>query len=61
MSLGLRTGKGFDIKLIQGLPDKEEVIASLQKTGHIIVKDDRIIPTRKGFLVSDRLPLSFIK
>lgn len=61
LSLGLRTSRGFDIKLLQGIPDKDEVINSLEESGYIIVSDDHVVPTKKGFLVADHLPLVFIQ
>ena len=40
-------------------PHGDKIIASLRDAGFIKVKGDRIIATRKGFLVAYRLPLLF--
>ena len=32
----------------------------MSDVGYVSVIGDRVIPTRKGFLVADRLPLAFL-
>ncbi|HQP57118.1 MAG TPA: radical SAM family heme chaperone HemW [Syntrophorhabdus sp.] len=57
--LGLRTNEG--IKIDVAFPDYQ-TSASLEnmvKNRLITVRGDRLIPTKKGFLMADRLPLLF--
>lgn len=57
--LGLRTRDGIAMEDARKGPHGDKIIASLRDAGLIKVKGDRIIATRKGFLVADRLPLLF--
>lgn len=57
ISLGLRTNEGIDIDKITTIPKIKNKILEFQNEGFIILKDRRIIPTKKGFLVADSLPL----
>lgn len=57
--LGLRTRNGVALSDVVGQAPIEESVDRAHKSGFITIKDDRIIPTRKGFLVADRLPLMF--
>ncbi len=59
VSLGLRTREGFNLKEIDHGPEIKEAISRLRDSGHILFSNGHIIPTRKGFLVADRLPLCF--
>jgi hypothetical protein len=36
------------------------VLSKLQDLGFLKVKGDRVVPTKKGFLVADHLPLCFV-
>jgi oxygen-independent coproporphyrinogen-3 oxidase len=58
--LGLRTLYGMDINKIGNDPVHVKVISQLRDSGHIRVDNGRIIPTKKGFLVADHLPLYFL-
>lgn len=60
VALGLRTREGFHIKETDDNSQSWELISRLQRSGLLEIKNDRIMPTLKGFLVADRLPLCFI-
>jgi oxygen-independent coproporphyrinogen III oxidase len=60
VSLGLRTRWGFDQKLIGNSAELKKNIPMLINSGFIRVEGDMIIPTKKGFLIADRLPLYFL-
>jgi len=59
VSLGLRTRWGFDMNVLHPGPKIKDAISMLEESGYIRVRDERIIPTRKGFLIADHLPLYF--
>jgi oxygen-independent coproporphyrinogen III oxidase len=59
VSLGLRTKWGFDKGLIGDIPELKKNIEMLRDSGFIRIDGDRIIPTKKGFLTADSLPLYF--
>jgi len=59
VSLGLRTMQGVDLSEVPHSPELEDVISRLRESGHVRMKGNRVIPTREGFLVADRLPLCF--
>jgi len=61
VSLGLRTMWGFDMNILYRDTEPDKVVSMLEKSGYIYVKDERIIPTKKGFLIADQLPLYFFK
>lgn len=61
VSLGLRTKWGFDKRLVGDTSESKKNIAMLIESGHILVKGDMIVPTKKGFLIADSLPLYFIE
>ncbi|MGD9160333.1 MAG: radical SAM family heme chaperone HemW [Desulfobacteraceae bacterium] len=58
--LGLRTVEGIIVDDLADLPGIDERLASLESTGHVRKTGNRIIPTKKGLLVADRLPLYII-
>jgi oxygen-independent coproporphyrinogen-3 oxidase len=60
VSLGLRTKQGLDLKNISGNPASNDVLLMLRDSGFLKITDNRILPTRKGFLVADSLPLYFM-
>ncbi len=60
LSLGLRTSKGIIIDDISNIPGVHERLEGLRSTGHIMITDRRIMSTKKGLLVADRLPLFII-
>jgi len=57
--LGFRTSDGADLNAPGGGLRKGNAVAQMQKAGLAKVKDGRLQPTRKGFLVADSLPLMF--
>lgn len=58
--LGLRTKRGFDVALIEENTQREAVLNRLTHSGYLEVRDNRVIPTRKGYLVADRLPMEIL-
>lgn len=60
--LGLRTNRGIrvDETLGRGSESACAALVRLQSDGLIEVVDGRIVPTRKGLLVADSLPLFFV-
>ncbi len=59
ISLGLRTRRGIDMKELGNDPGLSGKIKMLIGSGHIEVFNDRVMPTREGYLVADSLPLYF--
>lgn len=57
--LGLRTSDGADLRAPGGGLREGKVLAELQRAGLVKVRDGRMQPTRKGFLVADGIPLMF--
>jgi oxygen-independent coproporphyrinogen-3 oxidase len=57
--LGLRTRGGVDMRELGHDPGLSSKVNELVESGHVKVFDHRVIPTREGFLVADRLPLYF--
>jgi oxygen-independent coproporphyrinogen III oxidase len=60
VSLGLRTKWGLKRGLLGDNKDIEKNIAMLEERKYIRFDGDRVIPTKKGFLIADRLPLYFL-
>lgn len=59
IALGLRTRDGFDLKEACLDSQSSDMLSTLEKSGFLQIKKDRIVPTLKGFLVADFLPLCF--
>lgn len=59
IALGLRTRDGFAIQETDLDSQSADMLSRLQSSGFLNIKKDRIVPTRKGFLVADHLPLCF--
>jgi oxygen-independent coproporphyrinogen-3 oxidase len=57
IALGLRTETGIKRAEIPDNPQTKEALKDLQDSGFLMVKGNRIMPTKKGFLVADHLPL----
>jgi len=57
--LGFRTRDGVDREIFRGREGTEEVIRHLQQAGLVHVVEGKVVPTVKGFLVADSLPLLF--
>ena len=59
LALGLRTSAGVDLGTVSHNPQSDAAISKLQASGFVKLIDGKIIPTRKGFLVADQLPVCF--
>jgi len=60
LSLALRTKKGIAIEDLKCYSKKTgRILPEVINRGYVKVVGSRIIPTREGFLVADRLPLIF--
>jgi len=59
IALGLRTRQGYSFGKTAHDPALQNTLAGLQDSGFLRVSNGKAVPTRKGFLVADRLPLSF--
>jgi putative oxygen-independent coproporphyrinogen III oxidase len=57
--LGFRTRDGVDREIFRGRPGTEEVLGHLRQAGVVRVVKGKVVPTVKGFLVADSLPLLF--
>lgn len=57
VSLGLRTIAGIRKGDLTGIPGALENIQKLEASEHLKIKDARVIPTKKGLLIADQLPL----
>jgi putative oxygen-independent coproporphyrinogen III oxidase len=57
--LGFRTRDGVKREIFRNRPGTEEVLRHLQQAGLVQVVAGRVVPTVKGFLVADSLPLLF--
>lgn len=58
--LGLRTGGGIPLALLENQPHSLGALDRLVREGFLRKDGDRILPTRRGYLVSDRLPLELL-
>jgi oxygen-independent coproporphyrinogen-3 oxidase len=61
ISLGLRTRKGIELDKLPETPETRKAVSSLQEYGYLEIIENRIVPTKKGFLISDRLPLLILR
>ncbi|MBA4394561.1 MAG: coproporphyrinogen III oxidase [Desulfobacca sp.] len=59
ISLGLRTRAGLDLRSLSDLPNLEKILSKLVESEWVSMKNNHIVPTLKGFLMADRLPLLF--
>ncbi len=59
LMLGLRTREGISAETIADRHNYDRVLRDLTKSGIIRVADGRILPTQKGLMVADSLPLMF--
>jgi len=57
--LGFRTREGVDREIFRNRPGTEEVLRHLRQAGLVHNVSGRVVPTVKGFLVADSLPLLF--
>lgn len=58
--LGLRTSDGVNIENALNGVQKNETLNKMMATNLITINGDRLIPTKNGFLMADRLPLLFL-
>jgi oxygen-independent coproporphyrinogen-3 oxidase len=58
--LGLRTRAGLAISQVQKNEHYGTVLSGLVHDQYLEIVNDRVMPTRKGFLVADRLPLALM-
>jgi oxygen-independent coproporphyrinogen-3 oxidase len=61
LALGLRTSAGIDLSAVKRTTQSDAVLSRLQASGLVKVIDERIIPSREGFLVADHLPVCFFE
>ena len=59
LHLGFRTAAGVPLKVLQCYPRRQAILRELQDSGLVTIGDHRVRPTRRGFLLADRLPLWF--
>ena len=59
ISLGSRTKEGFDLKEIPYNRSSKDMLMRLQTSGLVYIKNNKVIPTKKGFLVADHLACCF--
>jgi oxygen-independent coproporphyrinogen-3 oxidase len=59
LALGFRTRKGVDLEYLTRLPKSKEVLLLLQQRGLLKIDKGRAVPTRRGYLLADSLPLCF--
>ena len=57
--LGFRTKDGVDREIFKGREGTEEVLRHLRQAGVVEDFEGKVVPTLKGFLVADSLPLLF--
>lgn len=60
ISLGLRTQAGVDRRLLRDSPELKNILARLVDGQWLTVAGHHLVPTLKGFLVADRLPLLLV-
>ena len=58
--LGLRTRDGIDLARVRSSHITDTVLPQLLKDDYVKIIGARVVPTKKGFLVADRLPLLFV-
>lgn len=58
---GFRTRRGIDLHLLETDDPMQAAASELEKSGLVIRKDGRLIPTRQGFLLADSLPLRMVR
>jgi oxygen-independent coproporphyrinogen-3 oxidase len=57
--LGLRTRDGITMEDAFGKSPSEPLLSHIRGSGLVTMRNNRIIPTLKGFLIADKLPLMF--
>jgi putative oxygen-independent coproporphyrinogen III oxidase len=59
--LGLRTREGVGLDLMPNMHRGQVMLQEIVKAGLAEVKENRLIPTREGLVVADRLALGFME
>jgi len=59
LALGFRTRRGVDLESLTRVPTSKKVFLMLQQRGLLKVDKGRAVPTRRGYLLADSLPLCF--
>ncbi|MFH0788575.1 MAG: coproporphyrinogen III oxidase family protein, partial [Pseudomonadota bacterium] len=59
ITLGLRTRAGLDLGRLGDNLILEKILSGLVESEWAAIIDNHVVPTLKGFLVADRLPLLF--
>jgi oxygen-independent coproporphyrinogen-3 oxidase len=57
LMLGLRTRDGVDLGVLVRNADSDAVLVRLCDSGYVRIHGGRLMPTRKGFLIADSLPI----
>ena len=60
LALGLRTANGIDMEILSKYPGSIKNVFKLETSGHLIIKGRKIVPTKKGLMVADQLPLCIL-
>jgi len=59
--LGLRTAHGVPLQLLGESPRAKPALSKLQAEGLVQLHNNHLVPTKRGFLVADSLPLLFLE
>ena len=59
--LGMRTREGVALELVQEGAPQEAMLRELVGAGLVQVRENRLVPTRQGLVVADRLALGFME
>ncbi|OQY50465.1 MAG: coproporphyrinogen III oxidase [Desulfobacteraceae bacterium 4572_87] len=59
LALGFRTRRGVDLESLTRIPSWEKVLLMLRKKGLLKMDHGRAVPTRRGYLLADSMPLCF--
>ena len=57
--LGFRTKRGVALSDVSGKPSLDEALLRLKRSRLVTIRNNRIIPTQRGYLIADHLPLMF--
>ena len=59
LALGFRTRKGVDLEILTRTPTSKEALLLLTDRGLLKLEKGRAVPTTRGYLLADSLPLCF--
>ena len=57
--LGFRTKRGVAAGDVSGKPSLDETLVRAKRSRLVTIRNNRVIPTQKGYLIADHLPLMF--